>query len=762
MITHTKDHEIVIGSTTRRLNLLRDSQGKAMYSVNEDVPDHLTPVLFQQNDWSNGFNQYNFTDPKAYLYGQNIDTSYGQIILGPDDTSIQPYYFPTYAFACDGGVFTDESTAAGNSTINDMTLLPATPAENDAYYFGSSTKFKTLTIDVYSSGEGIGTWTVVWEIWNGSSWSATDTTVVSGENLKNDMNVTISPSATWAATTVNSQSAYWLRARVSSYTSVVTAPKGRWAHIQEMTPTAVTLFLTDFVHYGIYYSAFFASGFYTKGGVNTYALFYGNYASLTQYWTSTVEITDLEWFANTLYIGQGASNKYYYFDTTTLDFTQSNLVDGYANKFLIAPNPDGSNSLLWKSKNYNEICSSSDGKNTTGSWTSPVYIGDTSESIQMLAVAPSGKMIIGKSDGSLYQYNSDGTINILLGQSGNTMGFTPSAAGSHSNPIYFKGSLYFIRENTLLEMTSYNTLNEVGPLDKLTEAIATANNTSVYSSLTASNTHLYVLCLVNGVTVIFKGTPKADGFAWCPNIYNASPSRGIHMTEGGDYGSYVFWACGAYLYYAYCSNNPLDDSNARFNTDGGLIRMSYTYGTDPYWDKLIQSIVTETSGCSATVTVTPKYWKNTDSSATNLTAAITTNGVVNTQLTTALTGNRFQFELDLATGANTTTPIIRHFQVLGAEKPTTYRVHECVYDVGSDPNVKASTIRSFLRGGRTSTSLIKFADLRYGESTSGTAGTNYEYVIMEPGFPQEIETYNEKSRMVEQGIKVRFREVNYP
>ena len=54
--------------------------------------------------------------------------------------------------------------------------------------------------------------------------------------------------------------------------------------------------------------------------------------------------------------------------------------------------------------------------------------------------------------------------------------------------------------------------------------------------------------------------------------------------------------------------------------------------------------------------------------------------------------------------------------------------------------------------------MIKFADLRYGDDT---AGTNYVWVVMMPGYPQEVEILHERNRQPELGIKVRLQEVSY-
>lgn len=138
------------------------------------------------------------------------------------------------AFADDGGVFTDETTPAGNATANDITLLPAVPAENDAYYFGRLDKFDTVRINIGTAG--VGTWTIAWEYWNGA-WvtvaSLSDGT--SGFTVAGSNDVDFTKASDWVVTTVNSISAYWIRARVSAYTSITTQPKGpqAWYGIRE-------------------------------------------------------------------------------------------------------------------------------------------------------------------------------------------------------------------------------------------------------------------------------------------------------------------------------------------------------------------------------------------------------------------------------------------------------------------------------------------------------------------------------------------------
>lgn len=136
------------------------------------------------------------------------------------------------AIADDGTVLTDETTEANESTSDDMTLLPLVPVQEDAYYFGANEEFISLEVDV--SQAGVGTWVITWEYWDGASWSAlggvSDGTT--GFTTGGVNNVTFTLPIDWAKNTVNSQGPfYYIRARVSDYTSVTTQPLGQQSRI---------------------------------------------------------------------------------------------------------------------------------------------------------------------------------------------------------------------------------------------------------------------------------------------------------------------------------------------------------------------------------------------------------------------------------------------------------------------------------------------------------------------------------------------------
>ena len=136
------------------------------------------------------------------------------------------------AVADDGGAQTDETTAANNPTANDMILLPAVPAVNDTYYFGYSTLWDWLRLNIGTAGTGV--WTIVWEYWNGTAWAELPDIIDGTGHFGNagEREVSFTRPGDWATTDVGGiLGLYWIRARVSAYTSIITQPLGTQAWI---------------------------------------------------------------------------------------------------------------------------------------------------------------------------------------------------------------------------------------------------------------------------------------------------------------------------------------------------------------------------------------------------------------------------------------------------------------------------------------------------------------------------------------------------
>lgn len=136
----------------------------------------------------------------------------------------------------DGTPYDDETTEANEATANDMNLLPAGPAINDAYYFGSTGMFDILTLQIGTAGDWTGSYT--WEYWDGDEWTAlsglTDGTVgftaVAGYH-----DVTYTCPEDWQTTTISAMDLYWIRMRVTAFAAVVQQPFGTQSWTNTMT-----------------------------------------------------------------------------------------------------------------------------------------------------------------------------------------------------------------------------------------------------------------------------------------------------------------------------------------------------------------------------------------------------------------------------------------------------------------------------------------------------------------------------------------------
>lgn len=127
----------------------------------------------------------------------------------------------------DADTFATKSTEFNEATADDVLVLPATPEVDDATYFGHATK-PAGRLDVNQTTQGVGTWTIAWETWNGSAWVAVTGLTDGTAGLTaavGFVSVLYTATGSQEKTTVNGINAYWLRARVDTFTSVTTAPK---------------------------------------------------------------------------------------------------------------------------------------------------------------------------------------------------------------------------------------------------------------------------------------------------------------------------------------------------------------------------------------------------------------------------------------------------------------------------------------------------------------------------------------------------------
>lgn len=142
----------------------------------------------------------------------------------------------------DGGSYTDDTTDANDAGTGDTTVFPATPAEDDAVYIGHAGtlnkngtlegKFNGIYIDIGTAGST--SMTVTWEYWDNQDDDEDGTKewdtltfvrqdVVDFDETAGTYWNTFDPPSDWAPIAINGVRGYYVRARVSAFTSTTTS-----------------------------------------------------------------------------------------------------------------------------------------------------------------------------------------------------------------------------------------------------------------------------------------------------------------------------------------------------------------------------------------------------------------------------------------------------------------------------------------------------------------------------------------------------------
>lgn len=139
----------------------------------------------------------------------------------------------TFAKVSDGGVFEDLATSSnGAGYTANYQLFPDTEVENDAAYFGAVAPFGALYFDMSATVAVYGADSITWEYYNGTAWTAlsilwdnTDADDGDGDRpFQQDGYVLFNAPTNWASLTVDSQAAYWIRARCNATVNITTIP----------------------------------------------------------------------------------------------------------------------------------------------------------------------------------------------------------------------------------------------------------------------------------------------------------------------------------------------------------------------------------------------------------------------------------------------------------------------------------------------------------------------------------------------------------
>jgi len=137
------------------------------------------------------------------------------------------------ALACDYAatpVYTNETTAANNATANDMNLLPASPAANDAYLFGFDNIACGMALTIGTKAVSfVGTMVAEYSKSDGTFATLTLLTDQSEKGMVDGTGAKVvlwEPPSAWGACTISSLTKRWVRFRCSEFTSIGTVPLG--------------------------------------------------------------------------------------------------------------------------------------------------------------------------------------------------------------------------------------------------------------------------------------------------------------------------------------------------------------------------------------------------------------------------------------------------------------------------------------------------------------------------------------------------------
>jgi len=137
------------------------------------------------------------------------------------------------------------TSSSGAGFTADYQLFPDTEVENDAAYFGGAVPFCELALNISATVATYGADSITWEYWDGAAWSAltivqdqTDADDADGDRpFQQDGAIHFIPPSDWAAVEVNSQSAYWIRARCNATVNITQIPLTDSKEHEIVTPT---------------------------------------------------------------------------------------------------------------------------------------------------------------------------------------------------------------------------------------------------------------------------------------------------------------------------------------------------------------------------------------------------------------------------------------------------------------------------------------------------------------------------------------------
>ncbi len=765
---------IYVEGMTRELRLKSQDRRKLWHvtEASRGAEPATYDLRWEQHDWSGGMGEGNingyakkrytatYDTGNKYCEGRSVDTSLGrQLILGPAINTTYGARWSTGVFQKDAAVYTAYLAESKQGTANDVIPLPAAPsaADEDAFLVGSTIGTGHFTsVDIYVGTQGAGTFTVTPQYSTGAgTWANLTNVTLDGVAWSTSGVFTAAtglhrvaftdPSTPWVEATYGTVAAHWVRFLVTAFTAITVSPL-----FDEVWVSSATMSI------GI-----------PATGIIKFCLFdntiYAAYATRVLQWDSTyscwremftaTSITDLCAFGLYLFVAQGPSTGYYY-STDGKIYTASGLSDDNANHFIVAPSPTKTTEILWKADEGSIVKSNTDGTGALTQWSGSNYIGDASKGAITGMMLLTEQLLIGRANGNLYHLDEDGRVHLLLDADAESGISTPFKY--HTN---YQNGTYFNVGTSLVEIGPSLTLDRVGPYDNLDDTETTAYGYRYIGPIASDPWNLYAM-VYNSAFYIYKGHPDSeDVWHWHPIAYPGTQLCNACYYDDGQNPRRFWFGSDTDICYLNISDNPTNDTTARFTTTGYVITGWQDAGNRD-WTKMLQGVLIECTGTmSATVYVKIYYEIDASGSWVELDTTYTATTVMGLKKYTDLSNVNFKkirFMIQLASNTSTVTPIVKFFAAYGLLRPTKSKIFDFTVDVGSD-FAKSKTIRDFLEKGRPGTSDAGSSSLLTLVDRFGTS----HYIVFLPGYPEEVEVLDELGRQSELAVRIVAAEVDW-
>jgi hypothetical protein len=144
------------------------------------------------------------------------------VVEGVADATTQA---STFCKGDDAASYADMATISGEAGYtSNFQMYPDAPAQDDNILFGAAAAFDQITIDVSTVATYDAAGVIEWEYWDGDSWEAltivedgTGSTATTGAYaFEQDGRISFTRPTDWAASTIDSQLAFWIRAAIAT------------------------------------------------------------------------------------------------------------------------------------------------------------------------------------------------------------------------------------------------------------------------------------------------------------------------------------------------------------------------------------------------------------------------------------------------------------------------------------------------------------------------------------------------------------------